>query len=128
MALSAKQALNVTNITYSWLPSDLDTSRDGEHNGKNYVAYTFYCKNEGEAEVDYEATLDISGVSNLGAFSGGDIDTTVTALSADETDVSKGVKVFVYLDSQDKNCFSDKVKTINAQQIIDSIKVDFTLA
>ena len=57
VALSAKQALNVTNITYSWLPTDLDTSKDGEHNGKNYVAYTFYCKNEGEAEVDYKATL-----------------------------------------------------------------------
>ncbi len=63
VALSAKQALNVTNITYSWLPTDLDTSKDGEHNGKNYVAYTFYCKNEGEAEVDYKATLDISGVA-----------------------------------------------------------------
>ena len=43
--------------------TDLDTSKDGEHNGKNYVAYTFYCKNEGEAEVDYKATLDISGVA-----------------------------------------------------------------
>ena len=63
VALSAKQALNVTNITYSWLPTDLDTAKDGEHNGKNYVAYTFYCKNEGEAEVDYKATLDISGVA-----------------------------------------------------------------
>ena len=63
VALSAKQALTVTNITYSWLPTDLDTSKDGEHNGKNYVAYTFYCKNEGEAEVDYKATLDISGVA-----------------------------------------------------------------
>ena len=63
VALSAKQVQNVTNITYSWLPTDLDTAKDGEHNGKNYVAYTFYCKNEGEAEVDYKATLDISGVA-----------------------------------------------------------------
>lgn len=63
VALSAKQVQNVTNITYSWLPTDLDTSTDGEHNGKNYVAYTFYCKNEGDVEVDYRATLDISGVA-----------------------------------------------------------------
>ena len=47
VALSAKQVQNVTNITYNWLPTDLDTAQDGEHNGKNYVAYTFYCKNEG---------------------------------------------------------------------------------
>jgi len=70
----------------------------------------------------------IKEVSNLGAFTGGNIDTGATALSADESDVSKGVKVFVYLDGQDTNCFSDMVKTVNAQQIIDSIQVDFTLA
>jgi hypothetical protein len=45
VSLSAKQALDVTNITYNWLPVDLDTSKDGEHNGDNYVAYTFYIRN-----------------------------------------------------------------------------------
>lgn len=63
VALSAKQVQNVTNITYSWLPTDLDTAQDGEHNGKNYVAYTFYCRNEGDEELDYDATLDITGVA-----------------------------------------------------------------
>ena len=62
-ALSAKQAEDVTNITYSWLPVDLDTSKNGEHNGKNYVAYTFYCKNNGQATLDYDAVLDITGVA-----------------------------------------------------------------
>ena len=63
VALSAKQVQNVTNITYTWLPTDLDTSKDGEHNGKNYVAYTFYCRNEGDEELDYKAVLDITGVA-----------------------------------------------------------------
>ena len=63
VALSAKQVQNVTNITYSWLPTDLDTSKDGEHNGKNYVAYTFYCRNEGDEALDYKAVLDITGVA-----------------------------------------------------------------
>lgn len=63
VSLSAKQAQNVTNMTYSWLPTDLDTSKNGEHNGKNYVAYTFYCKNEGDEEIDYDAVLDITGVA-----------------------------------------------------------------
>ena len=47
-SLSAEQVTDVTNITYSWLPEDLDTSENGSHNGENYVAYTFYCKNNGQ--------------------------------------------------------------------------------
>lgn len=62
-SLSAKQVENVTNITYSWLPVDLDTSEDGAHNGDNYVAYTFYCKNEGQEELNYDAQLEIIGVA-----------------------------------------------------------------
>lgn len=62
-SLSAKQADDVTNITYSWLPVDLDTSKNGEHNGDNYVAYTFYCKNNGQVTLDYDAVLEITGVA-----------------------------------------------------------------
>lgn len=62
-SLSAKQVENVTNITYNWLPTDLDTAKDGEHNGDNYVAYTFYCKNNGQVALDYNATLEITGVA-----------------------------------------------------------------
>ncbi len=58
-SLSAKQVKDVTNITYSWLPTDLDTSANGAHNGDNYVAYTFYCKNNGQETIDYEATLEV---------------------------------------------------------------------
>lgn len=36
-SLSAKQVKDVTNITYSWLPVDLDTSKDGAHNGKTML-------------------------------------------------------------------------------------------
>lgn len=61
--LAATQVTDVTNITYNWLPTDLDTAKDGSHNGENYVAYTFYCRNEGEVEVDYKATLDVTGVA-----------------------------------------------------------------
>lgn len=62
-SLSAEQVKNVTNITYSWLPVDLDTSENGEHNGENYVAYTFYCKNNGQETLDYDAYLEITGVA-----------------------------------------------------------------
>lgn len=63
VTLSAAAANDVTNITYNWLPTDLDTSADGEHNGDNYIAYTFYCQNNGKETLDYYATLDVTGVA-----------------------------------------------------------------
>jgi hypothetical protein len=61
--LSAPQVKDVTNITYKWLPEDLD-KHDGSHNGKNYLAYTFYVKNGGNKTLDYEGTMDVTGVAN----------------------------------------------------------------
>ncbi len=61
--LSATQVTDVTNITYAWLPVDLDTSENGSHNGENYVAYTFYCKNNGQLPLNYEAYLEVIGVA-----------------------------------------------------------------
>ena len=63
VTLSASAANDVTNITYNWLPTDLDGEIEGEHNGDNYVAYTFYCQNNGKETFDYYATLDVTGVA-----------------------------------------------------------------
>lgn len=40
------------NISYKWLPNDM-TNPLGEHNGDNYLAYTFCIENQGEKIVDY---------------------------------------------------------------------------
>ena len=56
--LNSKAEKDVTNIDGSTLPGDLDMI-DGEHNGKNYVAYTFYCKNAGKETFTYEYQLYI---------------------------------------------------------------------
>ena len=53
----------VTNITKSWLPADLDTSADGQHNGENYLAYTFYLKNTGDTDLNYETLMNVTGAS-----------------------------------------------------------------
>lgn len=57
--LNSKAVKNVTNIDGNSLPGDLNDV-DGEHNGENYVAYTFYCKNTGIKEVKYNYQLVIS--------------------------------------------------------------------
>ncbi|MCQ2771539.1 MAG: hypothetical protein MJ236_07080 [Clostridia bacterium] len=51
--LICKAAKEIYNIEGSSLPAYLDQI-DGEHNGDNYVAYTFYCKNVGTETVTYE--------------------------------------------------------------------------
>lgn len=53
----------VTNITKSWLPQNLDTEKDGQHNGENYLAYTFYLKNTGDKDLDYETVMNVTGAS-----------------------------------------------------------------
>jgi hypothetical protein len=53
-------------------------------------------------------------------------ETGITGLTTAEQ-TSKYVTVYVWLDGQDSNCYSDKVGTVNAATIIDSIQVDFTL-
>ena len=56
------------------------------------------------------------------------VDTGLTALSATGSDLTKYITVYVYLDGQDSDCFSDKVGTVNAAQIISGVSVDLALA
>ncbi len=60
--LNSKASEEITNIDGATLPGDIDMI-NGEHNGRNYVAYTFYCKNAGEETVTYEYRLFISNMT-----------------------------------------------------------------
>jgi hypothetical protein len=60
--LNCKAAEEITNIDGNALPKDLDMI-NGEHNGENYVAYTFYCKNAGEETVTYEHQIVIANMT-----------------------------------------------------------------
>lgn len=57
LKLSADMVTEVTNITYDWLPATLDLEADGTHNGRNYLAYTFYLKNSGKETLNYTSEL-----------------------------------------------------------------------
>lgn len=49
------------NISYKWLPNDLD-NHDGSHNGENYIAYTFYMENIGNDVSDVWSEIIIDDV------------------------------------------------------------------
>ena len=48
------------NISFRWLPENIDTESDGAHNGENYIAYSFYVENQGKEVVTYwyEVVID----------------------------------------------------------------------
>ena len=60
--LAADAVDNGTNIAADDLPTDLDDI-DGSHNGKNYVAYTFYIRNAGKTDLGYSAKLKVVSAS-----------------------------------------------------------------
>lgn len=60
--LAADAVDNGTNIAADDLPDDLDDI-DGSHNGKNYVAYTFYIRNAGKTDLGYSAKLKVVSAS-----------------------------------------------------------------
>ncbi len=62
MRLNSKASENITNISIYDLPPDLD-NENGEHNGDNYVAYTFYMKNAGSEAVTYEYEIYIANMT-----------------------------------------------------------------
>ena len=60
--LFAETPQTFDNIYYKWLPQDLHNYGGGSHNGKNYLAYTFYIENTSEQNSDYWTELVIDDV------------------------------------------------------------------
>lgn len=50
------------NITEGWIPFDELTSKEGDNSDDNYIAYTFFVKNDGNENVDYKSKIIIESV------------------------------------------------------------------
>lgn len=57
--LQAAMVKDATNISIDDLPKDLDSAKDGSHNGKNYMAYTYYVRNAGKEDLSYIARITL---------------------------------------------------------------------
>lgn len=51
-----------TDISQDWIPKDIDNQGEGSHNGRNYIAYTFYAENMGQDTINYWASIEIDDV------------------------------------------------------------------
>ena len=60
--LTASNVQDATNISIDDLPDNLD-GQEGSHNGKNYMAYTYYVRNAGKEDVGYVASVTLDSCS-----------------------------------------------------------------
>lgn len=60
--LKAKSIEFMDNISIKWLPENINNEKDGSHNGKNYIAYTFYVENQGKKDIGYWYKIVIDDV------------------------------------------------------------------
>ena len=56
--LVANTVQDATNISIDDIPADVD-GVDGGHNGKNYMAYTYYVRNAGKEDLGYIASITL---------------------------------------------------------------------
>lgn len=56
--LVADTVADATNISIDDLPEDIDEV-SGSHNGKNYMAYTYYIRNAGKEDLSYNAKITL---------------------------------------------------------------------
>ena len=57
--LTANSVKDATNISIEDLPENLDGVEKGSHNGKNYMAYTYYVRNAGKEDLGYIARITL---------------------------------------------------------------------
>ena len=50
------------NISYKWIPENVDNEADGSHNGQNYIAYSFYVENQGNDVLNYHYEVVVDDV------------------------------------------------------------------
>ena len=60
--LTANTVQDATNIAMEDLPENLDEI-DGDHNGRNYMAYTYYVRNAGKEDVGYKAIITLDSAA-----------------------------------------------------------------
>lgn len=61
LILETKSLSYMDNISQLWLPDDID-KHEGEHSGNNYLAYTFFVRNNGDETTSYSLSIDILSV------------------------------------------------------------------
>ena len=57
--LSTSKLEFMDNISIKWLPENINKEAEGNHNGDNYIAISFYLENQGEETINYWYSVTI---------------------------------------------------------------------
>ena len=86
--LSGPSLDKMDNISYSWIDLESIGQKDGAANGENYLVYTYYVRNNSEAELSYRmslvydtATKGVDSAVRIAVFKNGEC--TIYALQAE---------------------------------------------
>lgn len=60
--LEAEPIKFMDNISHKSIPADVNKQAEGSHNGKNYIAYTFFVENQGSEVLDYTYEVVVDDV------------------------------------------------------------------
>lgn len=60
--LEAEPIKFMDNISYKSIPANIYESEGGSHNGKNYIAYTFFIENQGNRVLNYTYEIIVDDV------------------------------------------------------------------
>lgn len=119
--LSADTIEYMDNISIKWLPDNIDTEKNGGHNGDNYIAYTFYVINSGKEKVNYWYEIDIDDTIK-------NVDEAIRIMiyrNGERTVYAKKVKILVKLSLVLRNLFHRKLLFSNRERILSQVvKID----
>jgi len=60
--LSTTKIEFMDNISIKWLPDNINEEGEGNHNGENYIAYSFYLENQGDEVIDYWYSVTVDDI------------------------------------------------------------------
>ena len=111
------------NISYRWIPENVDTEADGSHNGQNYIAYSFYVENQGDEVLNYHYELYVDDVIKnvdeairIRIYRNG-VDTTYAKRNSLDNEPERDTEPFKEIKTAEGVIISEKVANFNPDDL-----------
>lgn len=86
--------LFLSDVSIDWIPDTIHDEADGSHHALHYIAYTFYCENNGKENINYWTTAEIDN---------------------QELNVDDALRFMVYLNDEPKKVYAKRATSGNPE-------------